>query len=181
MEKKLTIVAILPESGHQDTKGLGLHVKVKSSSAEGTMKESKLYDDALREMRKKRPNSARAMKLLELALRRRDARAAYALATWYLHGTHVKKDTRQATALLRQAAEANIPDALYDLAVSYEKGIGVKKSEKKAYELYLRAAVWGEKQSFYEVGRCLFYGIGAARSRRLASVWLDRAKSLGIA
>jgi uncharacterized protein len=82
--------------------------------------------------------------------------------------------------LLRQAAKENIPDALYDLAVSYEKGVGVRKSEKKAYELYVQAAVWGEKQSFHEVGRCLYYGIGAERDRRLALIWLDRAKSFGI-
>jgi len=143
------------------------------------MSETKPYDVALREMRKKSPDSKKALKLLQIALKKGDARAAYALGTWHLFGAHVERNTRRAIELLSQAADANIPEALYDLGVCYEDGAGVRKSERKAYELYLRAAVWGDHQSVYEVGRCLFYGIGVQRNRTTARIWLSRAKSLG--
>jgi len=144
------------------------------------MAASRSYDTALKEMRKKRPDAKPGLRLLRHALAKGDARAAYALATWYLHGTHFELDYRRAVVLLKQAAEQNIPDALYDLAVCYEKGEGIRKSEPKAYRLYLRGALWGDKQSIYEVGRCLFHGIGTRRDRRLADIWFARAEALGV-
>ncbi len=144
------------------------------------MNNSKAYEAALKEMKKKKPDSSWAFNLLQQALNKGDVAAAHALATWYLHGTHVKRNLARGVALLHQAAEKNVPEALFDLAVCYEKGAGVRKSEKKAYELYLRAAIWGDRQSIYEVGRCLYYGAGVGKSRRLAGFWLDRAKSLGL-
>ena len=145
------------------------------------MPASKAYDAATKEMLKKRPDAKRGLRLLLQAMSAGDARAAYALGTWYLHGTElIKKDIRHAVVLLKQAAEQNVPDALFDLANCYEKGAGVRKSERQAYRLYVRAALWGDKQSVYEVGRCLFYGIGTKRDRRLADTWLARAEALGV-
>jgi TPR repeat protein len=118
--------------------------------------------------------------LLTRAHQSGDVRATYALATWYLHGRFFKKDMRKSVALLRKAANHNIPDALFDLAVCYEKGAGVPVNEPKAVELYLRAALHGEAQSVYEVGRCYYYGIGVQQNRRIARVWQDRAKELGV-
>jgi TPR repeat protein len=87
---------------------------------------------------------------------------------------------RRAVALLREAANGDVPDALYDLALCYENGEAVARNAAKAVELYLRAALLGETQSVYEVGRCYFYGIGVERDRRIARVWFDRAKKLGV-
>ncbi len=143
------------------------------------MKAAIPYETALKEMRKKKPDAELGLKLLLQALKKGDMRAAYALATWHLHGTHVEKDSRKAIALLKRAANENIPAALYDLAVAYEEGKITRKNEKKAYESYLKAAIWGDKQSIHEVGRCTYYGIGTSRNRRFANFWLDRARSLG--
>jgi len=130
-------------------------------------------------MRKKKPDVKKALKLLQQAYKLHDAGAAYALATWYLHGTHVRKNLKKGTTLLKEAvSRENIPSALYDLAVSYEKGTGTNKSLKKAYTYYLQAALWGEKDAFYEVGRCLYHGIGIKRDKSLANIWLDRAENL---
>jgi TPR repeat protein len=141
------------------------------------MNESKLYKQALKEMSKTTPNTAKAFKLLQSALDNEDENAAYALGTWYLHGRHVKKNHTKAVELLELAAKKNVSAALFDLAVCYEKGTAIKKNKKKAYELYLKSAVWGDRQGFYEVGRCLFYGIGVKQDKNLATIWLDRAKA----
>ncbi len=138
------------------------------------------YRQALREASKKQADFGLVRSLLERALKDGDPEAAYALGTWYLHGQHVKKDQQRAVALLAQAAQRNVANALYDLAVCHEKGAGTRRNPKRAVEFYLRAALQGEKQSIYEVGRCLYYGIGTARDTRLAWVWLDRAKELGV-
>jgi len=143
------------------------------------MKYSDIHKAALREMRRKKPNLAKAFKLFQLALDEGDGMSAYALGTWYLHGRYVKKDYAKAVGLLECAAEKNIPDALYDLAICYEKGTGTKKNKKKAYESYLRSALWGSKRSVYEVGRCLYHGIGVVRNKRVSDIWLDRADALG--
>lgn len=138
------------------------------------------YEIALKEALKKKPDFAKTFGLLNEALTAGDARAAYALGTWYLHGTHVRKNRRKAVKLLKVAAEARISDALYDLAVCYEKGAGVKKDLKRAYELYVFGALWGDDQSVYEVGRCLYYGIGTRQDRQLSKVWYERAGILGV-
>ncbi|MEW8146860.1 MAG: tetratricopeptide repeat protein [Candidatus Thiodiazotropha endolucinida] len=139
-----------------------------------------MYENALAEISKKRPNVEKVLSLLKRSIDEGDGRACYALGSWYLHGQYVKKNLKKATALLRKAAKENVPDALYDLAVSYETGIGLKKSEKLAFDYYLRAALNGDKQSVYEVGRCYYYGIGVDRNKHIASIWLDHAKNLGL-
>ena len=138
------------------------------------------YDEALKKARRKDAPLAEVAELLEAAHEAGDARATYALATWYLHGRFFRKDRRRAVALLRKAAHHRVPGALYDLAVCYERGEGVTKSSKFAAELYLQAALHGEKQSVYEVGRCYYYGIGVAKDRKIAEVWFERAEKLGI-
>jgi TPR repeat protein len=109
-----------------------------------------------------------------------DARATYALATWYLYGRSVRKNLRKAIALLREAARSGLPDALFDLAVCYEQGEGVPENQRRAARLYVEAALRGDAQSLYEVGRCYYYGLGVPVDRALARIWLDRARGLGV-
>jgi TPR repeat protein len=141
---------------------------------------TKPYRLALQEMRTPKPDKAKAFELLTEALNKNDPYAAYAIATWYLFGVHVRKNYAKGVGLLEIAAEKNIPSALFDLAVSCETGKGIKVNKKRAYELYVRAALWGDKQATYEVGRCLCYGIGTPRNLRFADIWLYRAETLGI-
>jgi len=117
----------------------------------------KRYDDALKKARRKAAPLAEVAALLEAAHGAGDARATYALATWYLHGKFFEQNARRAVTLLKEAARNDIVDAIYDLAVAYEEGRGVQTNPRKAVELYLRAALQGEKQSTYEVGRCYYY------------------------
>ena len=143
-------------------------------------KEHTSYETALAEMQRESPDVPRALALLQEAVQGADPRASYALGTWFLHGTHVARDVRKATKLIRVAADANVVDALFDLAVAYETGVGVRKNLKLAARHYLRAALHGSDQATFEVGRCYYYGIGFERDRPAAKIWLDRAEELGI-
>jgi len=138
----------------------------------------KYYDNALTLMSNDPTDYAGAFALLSKAVDAGDARALYAMATWYLHGTHVEKDIKKGTAMLKSAANANVADALFDLAVSYETGVGVVRSEKKAAQHYLRAAFAGDVSAFRSVGRCLYYGIGFVKDRVQATIWLEKARKL---
>lgn len=120
-------------------------------------------------------------RLLQRASDAGDLRAAYAVATWYLHGKGdvVAPSLSRAIPLLRKSS-VDVPDAAFDLAICYEKGAGVPKNANKAVALYLRAALRGQPQSHYEMGRCYWHGLGVNRDRKIARVWFDRAEELGI-
>lgn len=135
------------------------------------------YEKALMYARKDPPQHDRALDLLSRASARGDARATYALATWYLHGHVVAKNIRTGTTLLRRAAQGEVPEAVFDLAVSYETGVGVARSERQAAKLYLKAALLGDREAMHSVGRCLYHGIGFVRDRVQAAVWLGQAES----
>lgn len=142
--------------------------------------QDKRYDEALRKAQAENTPLDKIASLLTAAHEAGDARATYALATWYVHGRFFKKDTRKGIALLREAARSNIAVALYELAGYYEVGHGLRKNPIRAASLFLQAALHGDKQSIYEIGRCYYHGTGVQRDRRIAWVWLDRAKTLGI-
>jgi TPR repeat protein len=140
----------------------------------------KLYTLALEEMKGVNPNIKNVLNNLNQAYNLGSMDACYALATWFLHGTHVKKDMKKAISLLKISAAKKHSDALYDLAVCYEEGKGIEKDERKAFLSYLEAALYGDDQSNYEVGRCYYYGVGIIEDKQIAGVWLDKAESLGI-
>ncbi|RKN77815.1 tetratricopeptide repeat protein [Ulvibacterium marinum] len=142
------------------------------------MKGDRLYNKALFEANTN--NNEAAFELLNKAVRYKNPKAFYALGTWYLHGTYVKKDVPKAIDYLLSAAKYKYSEAFYDLGVCYEKGVGVEKNLDKAFEYYLQASLRGDKQSFYEVGRCYYYGIGVEEDKVLSDYWLERAEELGI-
>ena len=138
------------------------------------------YDRALKLTQKKIPDLAGAHILLEQAYRNGDARAAYALGTWALHGAepYVKRNLKHAVRLLKEAASAGVREARYDLAVCYQRGEGVAKNESRAFELYLSAALQGDVDSIVEVARCFKYGYGVERNNRAFKVFRDHAEAI---
>lgn len=134
------------------------------------------YERALREMQKPSPNGERAVGHLEAASRAGDVRADYALGTWYLHGSNVRRSVNKGFRMIAKAARAGIPEALFDLAVCCETGLGTRTSVRRAATLYVRAALLGDPEAPFEVGRMLYHGIGLARDRAQARVWLDFAE-----
>jgi TPR repeat protein len=95
------------------------------------MKESRALRAARTELKRGKAGLSRAVAIIKRAAENGDASAAYALATWFLFGKHVRKDVAAAIVLLRQAAKENIPEALYDLAVCYERGQAFGKTARK--------------------------------------------------
>jgi len=116
----------------------------------------------------KRKNYSEAFGLLRSAEKEGDPIASYALGTWYLHGTHVKKDLQKGVQYLIRASKGNLKEAFYDLAVCYEKGAGTEKNLQKAFQNYLIASRLGDKDALYQVVRCLYYGIGVPKNKELS-------------
>jgi TPR repeat protein len=83
-----------------------------------TARSTGLYERALYLARQKSPQWTLVKELLEKAARKNDARAHYALATWFLHGfspLQIQKSLTKAIRPLRVAARKKVPDALFDL------------------------------------------------------------------
>lgn len=145
------------------------------------MEETTNYDKALKLCKEDTPDLGLVFDLLTKAYNEEnDFRAAYAIATWYLHGKFVEKNIKKGTKYLKIAAKNKVPLALYDLAISYEKGLGIKKNKRKAFKCYLKAVLEGEKKSIFEVGRCYYYGIGVKKDKKIANIWLEKAEELGL-
>jgi len=115
------------------------------------------YQRALRLMQRD-GNEAAAYPLLSAAADDGDGMSIYAIATWLLHGTHVRRNLKEGNRLLRLAADKNIASACSDLAVSYYRGWGIRQSYNEAARYYLRAfllgdvaaAEWIEKLFYWE-------------------------------
>ncbi len=173
--KKAMKIDEIRESGHQISKGRGrqktslpLVPKVNDKSSY-----RRAFELAKRGIRDKNVAS-----MLWESHKAGEARATYALATWFLHGIHFKINQKKAVTLLRSAGKKGIPEAVFDLAVSYERGIGVPKSSVKAAKLYIKAALDGDRQAIDEVVRCVFYGIGIQKNRALAFLIRDMSSYL---
>jgi TPR repeat protein len=139
------------------------------------------YLRALKKAELKEPDYLAVYKDLVTALEKEgDPRAAYAIATWYLSGLHVKKDCKKAVELLTIAANFDIPDACFDLAICFEKGNGVIKNLEKSFYYYMKGALAGDPQSHYETGRCYYHGIGVKKNKDLGEILLKKAERLGI-
>lgn len=133
------------------------------------------YEKALRLARSKSQNLEKISKLLAESAELGSGEAAYALATWYLHGNYFKTNLQKGTRLLRSAAKSGVPLACFDLAVSYEKGIILDQNFEKAFQLYMEASLRGDIAARKEVARCLWHGIGTPKNRTLANLWADFA------
>lgn len=130
-----------PEEDLQIGKGHGLLRKVNSMEYAINKAESLVRKKKYKE----------AFEILEQADKKNNPVASYALGTWYLHGTYVKKDAEKAIQYLNKASHNDVKEAFFDLAVCYEKGVGVKKDYQKAFENYLNASNLGDKDSLYEI------------------------------
>lgn len=132
-----------------------------------TARSKRLYQTALRVM-KQSGDERKAYKLLIASLKEGDARAAYALATWYLYGKFLNKNKRKARELLVIASDGGIADASFDLAVMYESGDGIRKDTKKAARYYFRSFLLNDKRSYDSVARLFYWGIGVEMNRGIA-------------
>ena len=141
-------------------------------------KAQNLYQTAL-EKANANEEKKEVAELLEKAYSLGSADAAYALGSWYLYGEYFQKNIEKAITMLLFASENGSSDASFELGVYYETKKDVINLTK-AFYFYTKAALQGDSQSFYEVGRLYYYGIGCEENKKIAEIWLNKAKELGI-
>lgn len=131
----------------------------------------KLYNKALKLVLQEDYDSKEVISILQIAIDKyHNSKAAYALATWFLYGKHVRKNYKKAFELLEISIEFEPnKEAFYDIAVCYETGKGTKKNLQLAFHYYLLASFFGDEQAKYEIGRCFYYGIGINKDKELGS------------
>jgi TPR repeat protein len=115
----------------------------------------------------------KAYALLEIAMKKGDHRAAYAIGTWYLHGFYLKKDVKRGVSLIAKAADNEVADAAFDLAVCYELGTGKKANDNKALCYYMRSFLLGYSAAAIEIERLLYWGDTSVRNRSLSREFKD--------
>lgn len=164
--KKATKTAVTTAKDPMASKGNGPQSLPRPILEEGraSVKVDSRYAKALRIMTKG-GDIAKAYQYLEQAASEGDGLSIYALATWRLHGFHLKRNVREATRMLRMAAKKDVAWACYDLAYSYLSGNGVKQSYNEAAKYYLRAFFLGEPKAadalewlFYKHGKSVAGG-----------------------
>lgn len=132
------------------------------------------YKLALKEATSVPENNEKAFNYLQKAAQKNNAKALYALATWYIFGKHVKKNLKKGVGLLIQSTENDgPPEAFFDLAISYELGKGVDKDATQAFKNYLLAMAKGDQNAIYEVGRCFYHGIGVEKNPEIGQSLVD--------
>jgi uncharacterized protein len=102
------------------------------------------------------------------------------LATMYVAGRGVEKNSCEAAKWFRIAAENADPYAIFNLASLYDKGEGVNKDPTRAAHYYRSGAELGHVPSQSRLGYMYANGIGVERSRVDAFVWLSLAAQHGI-
>jgi uncharacterized protein len=118
---------------------------------------------------------------MESAARKRDPRAEYSLATWFLSGAYGYPEAPvRAVRLLRRAAAGGIPDAMFDLAVSYETGKGARRDLCAAFQWYVRAALRGDRAACVHVANCYASGTGVPTDIESALLWYEWAEARGV-
>lgn len=130
---------------------------------------SRQYSKAQALLRRSPEAHERAYPLLLEAMEKGDYRAHYAIATWYLHGRHLKQNLAKAVRLRRQAARHDIAEAAWDLAVCHEVGCGVPKDGAKAAAYFLQAFRLGGRGAAHALDRLFYWGIGVRKCRPLAA------------
>jgi len=109
----------------------------------------------------------------------------------YFHGKGgVERDTKEAVAWYRKAAEQEQADAQYSLGMCYEKGEGVEQDNKEAKTWCLKAAKQGHEEAVawcrraaeqgdadaqFELGQCYANGRGVEKDAKEAVAWYRKA------
>ena len=95
-------------------------------------------------------------------------------------GKGVPANALDATAKIKQAAEADYQPAFTALAERYELGLGVqRRSDNNAYIWYLKAAERGDVAAQAKVGDWLTRGKGIDKDEAAGVTWLQRAADRG--
>lgn len=100
----------------------------------------------------------KAWQLYDKAVSLGSAEAMYHLFYWYLNGWYVKKDIKQAIALLYAAADRRYGSAMYLLGTFFFEGELIKKDEKAGWQWLVQAADAGVQDAIVFCASCYLFG-----------------------
>ena len=124
-------------------------------------------------------NGADDLESIRQAAEQGNAEAQNKLGCFYLFGSGVPVDRKEALKWFRKAADRGLADAQFNLGCCCEYGRGIKKDEAKAVELYKKAAEQGYAPAQFQLGLCLSQGIGALPDKYDAVEWYRKAAEQG--
>jgi uncharacterized protein len=124
-------------------------------------------------LKAERPDTARAMKLMQRAAEQGVVFAQVALAERYQKGEDVEQDSSRAVIWFRRAAESGSVLGMLAMAEYFEK---VEKDPAKAFPLYLATAEKGHEMAISMVGRAYALGTGVKQDKKEALRWLKKRK-----
>ena len=101
------------------------------------------------------------------------------LGCFYVFGSGVPVDRKEAVKWFRKAADRGLADAQFNLGCCCEYGRGIKKDEAKAVELYQKAAKQGYAPAQFHFALCLSQGIGTLPDKYDAVEWFRKAAEQG--
>ncbi|RHZ75174.1 hypothetical protein Glove_217g140 [Diversispora epigaea] len=93
------------------------------------------------------------------------------LASVYLHGIGVEKDTKKAFRIFCKFADKGSLIALNSVAYCYHLGVGIERNEEKAFELYLKSAKKGIILAQSNVGICYEFAKGTKKDEVQGFQW----------
>ena len=100
----------------------------------------------------------KAAELYEKSAEQGNLEAQESVATMYLIGDGIAKDTVKASKYYSKAAEQGSAEAQVTLADMFYDGIGVEQDYKKAFELYENAVEQENASAEYKLGYIYYYG-----------------------
>jgi TPR repeat protein len=90
-----------------------------------------------------------------------------------------KSDTRDATPLLKQAAELGQPEAQYNYGVCYQQGIEVETNDSIANEWFLKSAKQGWVDAQFKISYSYALGRGCSKDLAQAFYWSVKCAEQG--
>jgi TPR repeat protein len=105
--------------------------------------------------------------------------ATFDLATLYLEGTRIERDTTKGIELLEKASRAGLSRAEYALGRAYMLGEGVAVDHDRGATYIRRAAAKGYAQAEYAMGFAHTNGVGEPVDEAKALEWFRRAAQHG--
>lgn len=124
-------------------------------------------------------NFKEAAKWLAMAAKQGNAKAEYALSSWYDVGQGVPNNETLAFSWCRKAAEQGYKMAQNGLAMSYYLGIGTPKDLAEAEKWLRRAAEQGDSQSQAILGVMYANGQGVPHDNAESYFWLSLSRREG--
>ena len=172
MERAAELVAMIRERIRLNPPGSGRCIEGMPGLEAGRHARTKVKEDVP-------ADSLADFKAISFGAKEGDPEAQYLLAGYYLRGSVVAQDDKEAAKWYRKAAEQGHADGQYDLGCCYDFGQGIQEDAVKAAEWYRKAAEQGHAEAQCNIGRCHYHGEGVGQDYAEAAKWYRLAADNG--